>query len=160
NVGNTVIDALFLGLENLKTNGHTEIGNKFPYLANGKRVLLVTGHRRENFGMPFENICYALKEIVEKNEDVQVIYPVHLNPNVVEPVRRSLGDSDRIHLTEPLDYPYLIWLLDRSYLVVTDSGGIQEEAPALGKPVVVMRDVTERMEGVTAGTAVLVGTDR
>jgi len=160
NVGNTVIDALFLGLENLKSNGHGDIGNKFPFLANGKRVLLVTGHRRENFGMPFENICYALKEIVEKNEDVQIIYPVHLNPNVVEPVRRILGDSDRIHLTEPLDYPYLIWLLNRSYLVVTDSGGIQEEAPALGKPVVVMRDVTERMEGVTAGTAVLVGTDR
>jgi UDP-N-acetylglucosamine 2-epimerase (non-hydrolysing) len=160
NVGNTVIDALFLGLENLKTNGHPDIGKQFPFLSNGGRTILVTGHRRENFGMPFENICYALKEIVEKNEDVQIIYPVHLNPNVVEPVRRILGDSDRIHLTEPLDYPYLIWLLNRSFLVVTDSGGIQEEAPALGKPVIVMRDVTERMEGVAAGTAVLVGTNR
>ncbi len=153
NVGNTVIDALFLGLKNLKTNGHVDIGKKFPFLSNGARSILVTGHRRENFGTPLENICYALKEIAEKNPDVQIIYPVHLNPNVVEPVRR-------IHLTEPLDYPYLIWLLNKSYLVVTDSGGIQEEAPALGKPVIVMRDVTERMEGVAAGTAVLVGTNK
>jgi UDP-N-acetylglucosamine 2-epimerase (non-hydrolysing) len=160
NVGNTVIDALFLGLENLKTNGHADIGKKFPFLSNGVRSILVTGHRRENFGTPFENICYALKEIAEKNKDVQIIYPVHLNPNVVEPVKRILGHSDRIHLTDPLDYPYLIWLLNKSYLVVTDSGGIQEEAPALGKPVIVMRDVTERMEGVTAGTAVLVGTNK
>jgi len=160
NVGNTVIDALFLGLENLKTNGHADIGKKFPFLCDGVRTILVTGHRRENFGMPFESICYALKEIAEKNEDVQIIYPVHLNPNVMEPVRRILGNSDRIHLTEPLEYPYLIGLLNRSYLVVTDSGGIQEEAPALGKPVVVMRDVTERMEGVVAGTACLVGTNR
>jgi len=160
NVGNTVIDALFLGLENLKTNGHLDIGKKFPFLSEGGRSILVTGHRRENFGTPFENICYALKEIAEKNEDVQIIYPVHLNPNVIEPVRRILGNSERIHLTEPLDYPCLIWLLNRSYLVVTDSGGIQEEAPALGKPVIVMRDVTERMEGVDAGTAVLVGTKK
>jgi len=159
-VGNTAIDALFLGLEKIRTNGQADIGEKFPFLSNGGRSILVTGHRRENFGMPLENICYALKEIAEKNEDVQIVYPVHLNPNVLEPVRKILGNLDRIHLTEPLDYPYLIWLLNRSYLVVTDSGGIQEEAPALGKPVIVMRDVTERMEGVVAGTAVLVGTNK
>jgi len=160
NVGNTVIDALFLGLKNIKSKAQFDIGRRFPFLSSGRRSILVTGHRRENFGKPFENICYALKEIAEKNKDVQIIYPVHLNPNVAEPVRRILGNSDRIHLTEPLDYPCLIWLLDRSYLVVTDSGGIQEEAPALGKPVIVMRDVTERMEGVDAGTAVLVGTNK
>ncbi|PWT76922.1 MAG: UDP-N-acetylglucosamine 2-epimerase (non-hydrolyzing) [Bacteroidetes bacterium] len=160
NVGNTVIDALFLGLKTLRTTDQADIRNKFPFLSNGARAILVTGHRRENFGAPFENICYALKEIVEKNEAVHIIYPVHLNPHVMEPVKRILGNSERIHLTEPLDYPYLIWLLNRSYLIVTDSGGIQEEAPALGKPVIVMRDVTERMEGVAAGTSVLVGTNR
>jgi UDP-N-acetylglucosamine 2-epimerase (non-hydrolysing) len=159
-VGNTAIDALVLGLDNLKKSGQFDIVKKFPSLSNGGRIILVTGHRRESFGMPFENICYALREVVEKNEDVQIIYPVHLNPNVVDPVRRILGNSDRIHLTEPLDYPYMIWLLNKSYLVVTDSGGIQEEAPALGKPVIVMRDVTERMEGIAAGTAVLVGTNK
>jgi UDP-N-acetylglucosamine 2-epimerase (non-hydrolysing) len=160
NVGNTAIDALYLGLDKLNTNGRVDIGNRFPFLSEGGRPILVTGHRRENFGAPMENICYALKAIVENNADVQIIYPVHLNPNVMEPVRRILGGSDRIHLTEPLDYPYLIWLLNRSYLVVTDSGGIQEEAPALGKPVIVMRDVTERVEGIAAGTAVLVGTNK
>jgi UDP-N-acetylglucosamine 2-epimerase (non-hydrolysing) len=160
NVGNTVIDALFLGLNNIRARTGNALDKQFPFLRADARIILVTGHRRENFGEPFENICLALKTIAERNKDVQIIYPVHLNPNVQEPVKRILGDSDRIHLIEPLDYPALVWLLNKSCLVITDSGGIQEEGPALGKPVLVMREVTERMEGVDAGTAVLVGTDR
>lgn len=160
NVGNTVIDALLLGLETIKNNDNQQYESYFKFLDKNKRLILVTGHRRENFGEPFENICHSLLEIVENNQDVEIVYPVHLNPNVQEPVRRILKNHNRIHLIEPLDYPYLIWLLDQSYLVITDSGGIQEEAPALGKPVLVMREVTERTEGVEAGTAMLVGTNK
>jgi UDP-N-acetylglucosamine 2-epimerase (non-hydrolysing) len=140
--------------------------SKYPSLAsilasnNGKRLILVTGHRRENFGGGFENICYALKEIAAAHSDVEVIYPVHLNPNVQEPVKRILSDAPGVHLIEPLDYLPFVWLMNRAYLIITDSGGVQEEAPSLGKPVMVMRDTTERPEAVTAGTVILVGTDR
>jgi UDP-N-acetylglucosamine 2-epimerase (non-hydrolysing) len=160
NVGNTVIDALFLGLDIIKQKGDDKYSTFFNFVDFSKKVILVTGHRRESFGKPFENICHALKDIVEMNKDVEVVYPVHLNPNVQEPVNRILHNHQRIHLIEPLAYPYLIWLMNQSYLVLTDSGGIQEEAPSLGKPVLVMRDVTERVEGIEAGTAMLVGTSR
>jgi UDP-N-acetylglucosamine 2-epimerase (non-hydrolysing) len=159
NVGNTVIDALFLGLEMIRKRDAAVYDSYFDFLDRSKRIILVTGHRRENFGAPFENMCQALKAIADRNPDVQIVYPVHLNPNVREPVERILGDHAQIRLIEPLDYAQLIWLLNLCTLVITDSGGIQEEAPALGKPVLVMREVTERMEGVEAGTAKLVGTD-
>ncbi|MCW3074052.1 MAG: hypothetical protein JWP69_1121 [Flaviaesturariibacter sp.] len=159
-VGNTVIDALLLGLDTIKKKNQEGFNDYFNFLERSKRIILVTGHRRENFGEPFEEICYALKQIAEAHSDVEIVYPVHLNPNVQDPVARILKNQPRIHLIEPLDYPHLIWLMNMSYLVITDSGGIQEEAPALGKPVLVMREVTERTEGVDAGTAKLVGTDR
>ncbi len=158
-VGNTVIDALMMGLEKVKGRNSSVYENYFSFINRSKRIVLVTGHRRENFGEPFENICHALKTIADRNPDVEIVYPVHLNPNVQEPVQRILKGDPRIHLIAPLDYPFMIWLLNVSYLVITDSGGVQEEAPALGKPVLVMRDVTERMEGVEAGTARLVGTN-
>ncbi len=157
-VSNTVIDALFLGLDMIKTNGENKFYDFFNFLDFSKRIILVTGHRRESFGEGFENICNALIKIVKRNMDVEILYPVHLNPMVREPVNRLLKNNTQIHLIDPLDYPYLIWILSKSYLVITDSGGIQEEAPSLGKPVLVLRDVTERMEGVYAGTAKLVGT--
>ncbi len=159
-VGNTVIDALFLGLELIRKSDEKSYSEFFASADFSRRIILVTGHRRESFGMPFENICHALKELVDRHDDIEIVYPVHLNPNVREPVRRILKNSERIHLLEPLNYPQLIWLMDRAYMVVTDSGGIQEEAPSLGKPVLVMRDVTERTEGIEAGTCKLVGTDR
>lgn len=155
--GNTVIDALFLALEKMK--GNSEYSAYFDFLHPDKKIILVTGHRRESFGKPFEEICMAIKTIAEKyTDEVQIVYPVHLNPLVQEPVNRLLAQHDNIHLIAPLEYPYLIWLMQQSYLVLTDSGGIQEEAPALGKPVLVMREVTERTEGIEAGTAKLVGT--
>lgn len=159
NVGNTVIDALFLGLNIIKQSGDKEYQDYFKFLDFSNKIVLVTGHRRESFGGPFENICNAIKETALRHNDVEFVYPVHLNPNVREPVNRILNGIDRVHLIEPLSYPYLIWLMSRSFIVLTDSGGIQEEAPALGKPVLVMRDVTERQEGIDAGTAKLVGTD-
>ncbi|HWJ03959.1 MAG TPA: UDP-N-acetylglucosamine 2-epimerase (non-hydrolyzing) [Verrucomicrobiae bacterium] len=159
NVGNTVIDALFLGLDMIRQQDTGVYEAYFEFIDRSKRIILVTGHRRENFGAPFENMCRALRTIADRNPDVEIVYPVHLNPNVREPVERILGNHSRIHLIEPLDYAHLIWLLNLCTLVITDSGGIQEEAPALGKPVLVMREVTERMEGVAAGTAKLVGTD-
>jgi UDP-N-acetylglucosamine 2-epimerase (non-hydrolysing) len=155
-VGNTVIDALLHGMDIIKKNESRYVKN-FGFLDPSKKLILVTGHRRESFGRPFGRICRALKEIAR--EDVEIIYPVHLNPNVRSAVYPILGGVRNIHLTEPVDYPSLIWLMLRSHLVLTDSGGIQEEAPSLGKPVLVMRDVTERTEGIDAGTAVLVGTD-
>lgn len=169
--GNTVIDALLLVREKLSVGSIGEkIGidlvSKYPGLASivpdntAKRLILVTGHRRENFGDGFENICYALKEIAAAHSDVEVIYPVHLNPNVQEPVKRILSDAPGVHLIEPLDYLPFVWLMNRACLIITDSGGVQEEAPSLGKPVLVMRDTTERPEAVTAGTVILVGTDR
>jgi UDP-N-acetylglucosamine 2-epimerase (non-hydrolysing) len=169
--GNTVIDALLMVRSKMVVgNIGAMIGQnlvlKYQGLAsilasnNGKRLILVTGHRRENFGEGFENICYALKEIAATHSDVEVIYPVHLNPNVQEPVKRILSDAPGVHLIEPLDYLPFVWLMNRAYLIITDSGGVQEEAPSLGKPVMVMRDTTERPEAVTAGTVILVGTDR
>jgi UDP-N-acetylglucosamine 2-epimerase (non-hydrolysing) len=154
-VGNPVIDALLIGLEKVKANEHL-YSKEFSFLKPGTRKILVTGHRRESFGKPFEEICEAIKEI-SKGDNVEVIYPVHLNPNVQRPVMQILGDCANVHLIDPLPYPQLIWLMNNVYIILTDSGGIQEEAPTLGKPVLVMRNVTERQEGVDAGTAKLVG---
>lgn len=159
-VGNTVIDALLRGLEILKEQGDQAYQHHFRAIDLRKKIILVTGHRRESFGEPFENICLAIRDLAHAFPETEIVYPVHLNPNVQETVHRVLHHLPNVHLIAPLDYPYLIWLMNRSYLVLTDSGGIQEEAPSLGKPVVVMRDVTERQEGIDAGTAVLVGTDR
>lgn len=158
-VGNTVIDALFLGLETIQRSGDGEFQDFFHFVDFSKKVILVTGHRRESFGQPFRDMCLAFKEIVEKNPDVELVFPVHLNPRIQEPVREILKDVARIHLIAPLDYPFLIWLMNKAHMVLTDSGGIQEEAPSLGKPVLVMRDVTERVEGIEAGTAILVGSN-
>jgi len=156
-VGNTVIDALHLGLNLIRERGGDGYADLFSSVDFSKKVILVTGHRRESFGSGFESICAALREIAVSNPGIEIVYPVHLNPNVRGPVTRMLSDVSNIHLLQPLDYPALIWLMERCYMVITDSGGIQEEAPALGKPVLVMRDVTERTEGVVAGTARLVG---
>jgi UDP-N-acetylglucosamine 2-epimerase (non-hydrolysing) len=157
-VGNTSIDALFLCLKLIEGKVQEDFESLRP-VNFAKRIILVTGHRRESFGAPFENICHALREIALER-DVEVVYPVHLNPNVRKPVFGILKGMPNIHLIEPLDYPSFVWLMNESSLILTDSGGVQEEAPSLGKPVLVMRDVTERVEGVEAGTAVLVGTDR
>jgi len=160
--GNTVIDALLTVVDKLRNDDilKLQMAERFSFLDPQKRLILVTGHRRENFGQGFENICHALKDIAAAHNDVEIIYPVHLNPNVQEPVRRILGDTLHVHLIAPQDYLPFVWLMDRSYLIITDSGGVQEEAPSLGKPVLVMRDTTERPEAVTAGTVKLVGTDR
>lgn len=159
--GNTVIDAL--EFSNSKVNSPNfsdiEIENLKPVLDNSKKLILVTGHRRENHGQGFINICSALKQIALENPDTQIIYPVHLNPNVQKPVYELLGDIDNIMLIKPLSYPAFVWLMSKAYLIITDSGGVQEEAPSLGKPVLVMRDTTERPEAVDAGTVLLVGTD-
>jgi len=157
--GNTVIDALLTVVEKIKADAVLEAGlaERFPFLDASKRLILVTGHRRENFGSGFEDICHALKQIADRG-DTQVVYPVHLNPNVQEPVNRILGDHATVHLIEPQEYLPFIYLMSRSSIIVTDSGGIQEEAPSLGKPVLVMRDTTERPEAVDAGTVRLVGT--
>jgi UDP-N-acetylglucosamine 2-epimerase (non-hydrolysing) len=158
--GNTVVDALLQVVDIVKTD--TELNQKlkeqFDFIDSSKKLILVTGHRRESFGGGFERICQALKCLAER-DDVQVVYPVHLNPNVKEPVDRILADVANVHLIEPLDYLPFVYLMSRSYLILTDSGGVQEEAPSLGKPVLVMRDTTERPEAVQAGTVKLVGTD-
>lgn len=158
--GNTVIDALqdVVARFDNDTALNAEMESRFPFLDPNKRLILVTGHRRENFGAGFENICCALKEISEQS-DAQIVYPVHLNPNVQAPVNRILGDSGDVHLIAPQDYLPFVWLMSRAHLIITDSGGVQEEAPSLGKPVLVMRDTTERPEAVAAGTVLLVGTD-
>lgn len=158
--GNTVIDALLEVAHRIRSDANLDsaLASRFPFLPPGRRMVLVTGHRRENFGDGFERICLALRDIAARG-DVDVVYPVHLNPNVQEPVRRILGDQPAVHLIEPQDYLPFVWLMMRSELIVTDSGGVQEEAPSLGKPVLVMREVTERPEAVTAGTVELVGTD-
>lgn len=158
-VGNTVIDSLFLGLDIISRGKEEQYSKDFSSIDFDKKVILVTGHRRESFGKPFENICLALKQIVDEFDNVEIVYPVHLNPNVQQPVKTILGKMNRVHLIDPLPYPQLIWLMNKCYLVLTDSGGIQEEAPSLGKPVLVMREVTERVEGIAAGTALLVSTD-
>jgi UDP-N-acetylglucosamine 2-epimerase (non-hydrolysing) len=159
-VQNTVIDALFLALELLKKEGDGKYQEFFKEIDFNKKVVLVTAHRRESFGEPFENICNSVKELSIKYPEVEFVYPVHLNPNVREVVYRILSDIPNVHLIEPLDYPYMVWIMNKAYIVLTDSGGVQEEAPSLGKPVLVLRDVTERQEGVDAGTAKLVGTDK
>ena len=155
--GNPVIDALRWAAEKLGTDSGPEA--LLPGL-NGRKLILVTAHRRESFGEPFLELCRALRDLVDRNPDVELAYPVHLNPRVQEPVLRVLDGQARVHLLPPLDYWDLVDLLRRCYLVLTDSGGIQEEAPSLGKPVLVMRETTERPEGVEAGTARLVGTSR
>lgn len=158
--GNTVIDALLQVVEKIRGDRHLEqsLSQKFSFLSEGKKLILVTGHRRENFGPGIENICRAL-QMIAGLPDVEIVYPVHLNPQVQEPVRRILAGVPQIHLIEPLDYLPFVYLMMRSFLIITDSGGIQEEAPSLGKPVLVMRDTTERPEAVEACTVKLVGTD-
>jgi UDP-N-acetylglucosamine 2-epimerase (non-hydrolysing) len=179
--GNTVIDALKIiepRVEAEKDTWLRHLAQEYQLELDGRRLILVTGHRRENFGEGFENICLALRDLAEQYQDIHIVYPVHLNPNVQQPVYEILGSSDksrgaagawwhtdldgggRISLLPPLDYAPFVFLMNQSYLVLTDSGGIQEEAPALGKPVLVMREVTERPEGVWAGTVKLVGPDR
>jgi UDP-N-acetylglucosamine 2-epimerase (non-hydrolysing) len=162
--GNTVIDALLEVADKLRHQAdlRSELDNRFAFLDASKRLILVTGHRRENFGEGFQNICQALADIAERHPDVEVLYPVHLNPNVRQPVNEILASRglSNVHLIEPVDYLPFVYLMDRSYLIITDSGGVQEEAPSLGKPVLVMRDTTERPEAVAAGTVKLVGTSR
>ncbi len=161
--GNTVIDALLSIVSRIEHNPALKqsLASRFSFLDPDKRLILVTGHRRENFGEGFRNICRALAAIAEQHPDAEILYPVHLNPNVQGPVRQTLGSHAlaNIHLIEPLDYLPFVYLMNRSYLIITDSGGIQEEAPSLGKPVLVMREVTERPEAVAAGTVRLVGTN-
>jgi UDP-N-acetylglucosamine 2-epimerase (non-hydrolysing) len=159
--GNTVIDALLLAREKLRRDARLarRIAERFAFLDPSRRLVLVTGHRRESFGQGFENICRALAELARRHADIEILYPVHLNPNVREPVFRILGGLPAVHLIDPVEYLPFVHLMDRAHLIVTDSGGIQEEAPALGKPVLVMREVTERPEAVEAGTVRLVGTD-
>jgi UDP-N-acetylglucosamine 2-epimerase (non-hydrolysing) len=158
--GNTVIDALFQISERIQNNAflREEFKRQFSFLAPDKRLILVTGHRRENFGKGFEQICEALLKL-SKLPGVEIVYPVHLNPNVKEPVNRLLQQTKGVHLIEPLDYLPFVYLMNKSFLVLTDSGGVQEEAPSLGKPVLVMRNNTERPEAVDAGTVKLVGTN-
>lgn len=159
-VGNTVIDALLAGLEKIKQTDNAVILEQFRAIDFNKRIILVTCHRRENFGAPFKDICQAILEIADEYSDsVEIVYPVHLNPNIKE-IAYSTLIRDNIKLIHPLDYNELIWMLDKSDIILTDSGGIQEEAPSLGKPVLVLRDITERMEGVDAGTAILVGANK
>jgi UDP-N-acetylglucosamine 2-epimerase len=157
-VGNTVIDALRLKVEQVRAETDA-FAARFSFLPAGSRMVLITCHRRENFGDGLKNICTAVAELAGAYPDVHFVYPVHLNPNVQGPVNALLGGLANVHLIPPQDYLNFIWLMDRSHLVLTDSGGVQEEAPSLGTPVVVMRDTTERMEAIEAGTAVLVGSD-
>ena len=157
--GNTVIDALLWMRRKVKKQ-LPDLPEGLPGKIQGKVVILVTGHRRESFGKGFENICYAIRETADEFEDVVFVYPVHLNPNVREPVRRILGKHPRVVLLEPMSYEPFVWLMDKADIVLTDSGGVQEEAPSLGKPVLVMRTTTERPEGIDAGNAILVGADQ
>ncbi len=159
--GNTVIDALLNVVERTRSDQAFNAGMeaRFSFLTAGRRMVLVTGHRRESFGGGFERICQALRQISDRFSDVDVVYPMHMNPNVREPVQRILGEASNIHLIEPQDYLPFVWLMSRAHVIVTDSGGVQEEAPSLGKPVLVMRETTERPEAVSAGTVRLVGTD-
>jgi UDP-N-acetylglucosamine 2-epimerase (non-hydrolysing) len=159
--GNTVIDALLWVKKKIEQDAvlRAELDSRYPFLDPAKRLILVTGHRRESFGEGFERICQALRRIAAEHVDVQIVYPVHLNPKVREPVERLLQGVENIYLLAPQEYPPFVYLMMRSCLILTDSGGIQEEAPSLGKPVLVMREVTERPEAVEAGTVKLVGTD-
>ncbi|ARZ02681.1 UDP-N-acetylglucosamine 2-epimerase [Yersinia ruckeri] len=159
--GNTVIDALFWVRDRVLSDERLrkDLDARYPFLDPNKKMILVTGHRRESFGGGFERICNALAEIARNHPDVQVVYPVHLNPNVSEPVNRILRGVDNIILIDPQDYLPFVYLMNHAYMILTDSGGIQEEAPSLGKPVLVMRNTTERPEAVDSGTVLLVGTD-
>ncbi|AIR88822.1 non-hydrolyzing UDP-N-acetylglucosamine 2-epimerase [Pseudomonas cremoricolorata] len=158
--GNTVIDALDLIVQKLEREPALgqSFAARYPWLDDSRRLILVTGHRRENFGDGFRQICQALAELGQR-DDVQIVYPVHLNPSVRDVVMSMLSDRHNVHLIDPLDYLEFVWFMQRAYLVLTDSGGVQEEAPHLGKPVLVMRNTTERPEAVTSGTVKLVGTD-
>jgi UDP-N-acetylglucosamine 2-epimerase (non-hydrolysing) len=159
--GNTVIDALHDVIEKLETNTELKstLEKQFDFLDGVKRIVLITGHRRESFGGGFERICEAIAQMATVFPDVEFVYPMHLNPNVREPVNRLLAGLQNVFLIEPLDYLPFVYLMNKAYVLLTDSGGIQEEAPSLGKPVLVMRDTTERPEAVDAGTVKLVGTD-
>lgn len=160
--GNTVIDALQFSSNKVTSNSYSDSEvEALKLIVNpSKKLVLVTGHRRENHGQGFINICSALKQIAIEHKDVQIIYPVHLNPNVQKPVYELLSDVNNVKLIAPLSYPAFVWLMSKSYIIITDSGGVQEEAPSLGKPVLVMRDTTERPEAVEAGTVFLVGTNK
>jgi UDP-N-acetylglucosamine 2-epimerase (non-hydrolysing) len=159
--GNTVIDALMMVKEKIASDSeiNNSLSNLFPMLKKEKKMVLITGHRRENFGKGFERICRSVEILAKENPDVEFVYPVHLNPKVQQPVNEMLSGRENIHLIEPQGYVEFVYLMMRSELILTDSGGIQEEAPSLGKPVLVMRDTTERPEAVQAGTVLLVGTD-
>jgi len=164
--GNTVIDALLSVVskiqsdKELEQNLEKEIFKRGYKIDKNRRLILVTGHRRENFGEGFLNICEGLKELANEYKDIDIVYPVHLNPNVQKPVNEILSKVDNVYLIDPLDYEPFVYLMNRSYFILTDSGGIQEEAPSLGKPVLVMRETTERPEALKAGTVKLVGTDK
>lgn len=157
--GNSVIDALFFGLKEIEKTTNPAVKNLKTFLDLQKDMVLITGHRRENFGNGFKEICKAIRALAEEFGETQFVYPVHLNPNVAVPVKNYLSNIRNVFLIEPLDYEPFIWLMSHSKLILTDSGGIQEEAPSLGKPVLVMRDTTERPEAVEAGTVILVGTN-
>ena len=163
--GNTVIDALFLALKKIENSKelqnkiHDQLSVSNYLLRDNRKIILVTGHRRENFGQGFINICEALKSIALSNKNIDIIYPVHLNPNVQKPVKKILGKVSNIYLMDPLPYESFLYLMNKSYFIITDSGGVQEEAPSLGKPVLLMRDTTERPEALNAGTVKLVGTN-
>ncbi|WP_271730044.1 non-hydrolyzing UDP-N-acetylglucosamine 2-epimerase [Aquimarina algiphila] len=159
NVGNTVIDSLKIGLNRLRNEKQYIYENKFRFIDKSKKLILVTAHRRENLGDPLKNICCALKRIVENSKNTEIVFPVHLNPKIREIVMKELHNNLKIHLIDPLSYPELIWFLNNCTLVITDSGGIQEEAPTLGKPVLVIRETTERVEYVESGNAKIVGTN-
>ncbi len=160
--GNTVIDALQFSVKKVSAPSFldVEVQELKNLLDDGKKIVLVTGHRRENHGQGFIHICEALKQLAIENPDIQIIYPVHLNPNVQKPVYETLSGIDAIKLIAPLSYPAFVWLMHKAFLIITDSGGVQEEAPSLGKPVLVMRNTTERPEAVDVGTVLLVGTDK
>ena len=159
--GNTVIDALLWSVDKVNSDKYhnSEIAELSKIIHEDKKLILVTGHRRENHGQGFVNICQALKQVATNNPEVQIIYPVHLNPNVQKPVYELLDGIENVVLIAPLSYPSFVWLMEKAFFIITDSGGVQEEAPSLGKPVLVMRDTTERPEAVKAGTVQLVGTD-
>jgi UDP-N-acetylglucosamine 2-epimerase (non-hydrolysing) len=157
-VGNTVIDALLMVVEKVRASDVT-FRKQFEQVNFDKRLLLVTGHRRENFGQGFINVCSAIRDLAKANQDLEIVYPVHLNPHVQKPVKDLLSGLPNVYLIPPQDYLTFVWLMDQSYIVLTDSGGVQEEAPSLGKPVLVTRDTTERTEALDAGVARLVGTE-
>lgn len=158
--GNTVVDALLEAMQRIQPGSaiRAELDSRFAYIDATKPMILVTGHRRESFGDGFVQICHALRRLSERG-DVEIVYPVHLNPNVQDPVRRLVGTASGVHLIDPVDYPSFVYLMSRASVILTDSGGVQEEAPTLGKPVLVMRNVTERPEAIAAGVAELVGAD-